>query len=318
MEENESLLDKLNDGLSKHLDNQLKICYNYSANVMQIYKNLLRKLSFLGDISISDSIFSDEITELRECIMKEHDAYEKLLVYDKFHFLTKIDALINSDSDNSVEYMRYRNKLQFIKNIFMGYKITPNKLKLDNIPNDICFDIYCVILAVMHISTFKNIKEKLDSLSFENKQDKMFVDSLNIKLETKLLYKICSNDLLEILILYNNMDIDKIPYVDINIALKSLSKVYYNMDIDEHINDILFNLIVADISMVQTKKQLNNSSDDVFEYLYFTTRIEVIMSYMNKEYLKKLYEHCKNINFNNVYISADVKNKIKKRISMGN
>lgn len=47
MEENESTLDKLNDGLSRHLDNQLKICYHYSAIIMQIYKDLLRKQSIL-------------------------------------------------------------------------------------------------------------------------------------------------------------------------------------------------------------------------------------------------------------------------------
>lgn len=316
MEENESILDKLNDGLSRYLDNQLKICYHYSAIIMQIYKELLRKQSVLENTSISDYTFVEEMTELKEYIVKEYAAYEKLLSYDKNHFLSKIDMILNTDGNDSVEYMRYRNKLQFIKNIFMGYRITPSKLKLDNIPNDMRFDIYCAILAVLHISIFKNIKEKLDSLLIDNDQDKKFVESLYIKLDTKLLYKICSNDLFEILALYNDMDIDKIPLVDMTIVINSLSNVYYDMPIDEHVNDILFNLIVSDISIMQNMKQLKNSPDDVFEYSYFTTRIEVIMSYMNKDYLIKLYNYCQNINFNNIYIHTDVKNKIKKRISM--
>ena len=307
------ILNKINSSLDNMLDKELKICYEYSSIIMVIYKELLVLSSLMdcSDISSYDQI----LDKLENYVLKEYDAYEKLLIYEKARLLPKIDTLIN-DLDSSLEQLRYRNKLQFTKNIFIGYKISARELEIENIPKDMKFDIYSVLLTVIYIDTFKKMNDKLDDLTYDDEKEAELVHSLYGELNIKLFKKCCANDLLEIISLFNGMNIDKIPNISMNVVTNYLSKMYYGMDMSEHVSEIFFNAIVADISSMSHRDQLAYTPEDILDYLYFITRMETIMLYMNRDYLLKLYEYCKGLKFDNAYISSDVKSKIKRRLSI--
>ena len=305
-----SFLDDIDEKMNQLLNNQLQNCYNYSSIVMMKYKELL--VMFSVDDTDDMLCYFDMIEELKEYVLKEYDAYEKLLLYDKNRLISKIDSLIN-DSCDSVEYMRFRSKLQFTKNIFLGYQIRASQLSIDDVPGDLRFDIYSVLLSTIHVKTFISIKDKIDSISFVEGNEE-FIKALEDKLLSKLLYRACGTDLFEIMVLYNSFNIEKFSDVNMDALKKVFSKIYLNTDIDEHINEILFNLIISDISNINKIKKFNNCPEDVFTYLYFITRIEVIISFMNRTNLQKLYDCCNEINFNNMYIAKDVRQKIKRKI----
>lgn len=305
-----NLYNELSNSLERLLDNDVKISYQYSSIVVLYLKQLLSMCSSMQYFDISSC--NDVINELKEYLEKEYNSYEKLLVYSKDSLFSKADSVINSDC-NALEMLRHRNKLQFTKNIFSGYMISSKDLNLIDIPN-MRYDIFSVIVAFIHIKTFKNIQNKIDNLSCETQRDTEFVNALVAIFNKQLILKSCNNDLLEVLTIYNDIDIDKIPDIDINLIIDKLKKIYRCNNIDDCVSDVLFRLVVGDISVMCQQGNLVNRPQDIFDYLYFTTRLEIILVYMNKTYLLKLYEYCKSIKFNNKYIYNDINNKIKRRI----
>ncbi len=116
------------------------------------------------------------------------------------------------------------------------------------------------------------------------------------------------------LTIYNDIDIDKIPDININPIYNKLKKIYRVDNVDEHISEVLFKLAVNDISSMCKEGQIVNSPQSIFDYLYFITKFEILLLYMNKNYIQKLYEYFMNIQFNNKYIYNDIYSKIKRRI----
>lgn len=305
------ILDELNDKLGNMLDNELKTCHNYSSSVMIIYKRILTMLKCGGDFEVC----RDDLNMLEECVLKEYNEFEKLLMYDKASLVPRTTELLMSEV-GPVEDLRFRNKLQFTMNIFSGYKINARDLDIVGIPTDMRFDVYSALLSLIYIKVFKAIKDRLDSLVCDNTQDDLFLKDLYKEFDYKLLYRCSSNDLFEIIGLFNGMDVDKFPDITMDKFMNKLSQIYGDNDIDEHINMILFNLIVGDISKIKGMQQINNNPEDVFDYLYFTIKINVIMSYMNKKFLQKLFDYCSNIDFKNEYIRKDVKRLVRTLLDM--
>ena len=166
-----NLLDEIRDKLNKLLDNDLAICQHYSSIVIVLYKKILLHLNGVMDINC----FKDEINELIDYIKKENDSFNKLLSYDKSSLFSKINYHIEKEN-GTPEYLRFTEKLRFMKNIFNGFKINSSQLSIDNIPSEIDFDIYSAIFSVIYIETFKKILNKLESLSYNEESDKKFIE----------------------------------------------------------------------------------------------------------------------------------------------
>ena len=305
-----NLLDEIQDKLNKLLDNDLAICQHYSSIVIILYKKILAHLN--GEMDIN--CFRDDINELISYIEKENESFRKLLSYDRSTLLSKINFHIQKE-DGPPEYLRFVNKLRFIKNIYDDFKITIDKLGIDMISSDMEFDIYSALFSAIYIEIFRNILNKFESLSYDNEQDRAFVNCLFGELNFKIIYRCSCNDLFEIISLHCDMDINKFPDINMDILKKHLAAIYKEANIDEHINDILYNSIVDDITKMQSKYYINNNPEDVFDYLYFTTKLNVVMSYLNKEYLLKLFNYCNINSFNNNCISGDIKILIRTRLS---
>lgn len=305
-----NLLDDLKKKLNEMLDTELSICQNYSSIVIIMYKKILLHLN--GQMEIG--CFRDDINQLISCVIEEDRSFRKILSYDRSTLLPKIDSHIENE-DGSPEYLRFVNKLRFVKSIYNGLKITARELNIDKIPSDMEFDIYSAIFSVIYIDVFRKILDKLESLSYDDEQDELFIGCLFGELNFKIIYRCSCNDLFEMMSLYNDMDINKFPDISMDVLKKSLGSIYKGFDIDSHINDVLYNSIVDDIAKMRWKNNLNNNPEDVFEYLYFITKMNVVMSYLNKMYLSKLLEYCNNNGFNNSYICSDVKRLIRVKLS---
>lgn len=301
--------DIINGALDNILNSRLINCKDCSSNVMRIYRKLLLLVSRSNNNDMSN--FEGELSLLKELLIEEYNAYEKLLYFDRNRLIPKLDLNINESTAD----FRYSNQLQSFKNIFMDFVIKSNELKTDVIPDYIHFDLHSMILTIIHIDTFKQIKGKIDHLTFDNKKDAAFVQSLYNKLNLMLLKKCCTSDSLSFITVFNNMDIDKISSISMDLITSKLSIKQQNIDVSSHISEILMNLIIELISTLSVKKNLDNEPADVFNYLFLITKMDVAISYMNKEYLLKLQEYFKNIKFDNSYIHNDIDEKISKRIS---
>lgn len=303
-----NLLDELKNKLNEMLETDLRLCQNYSAIVIVMYKKILAHLNGQMDIDC----FRDDINELIECVLKEDEAFKKILSFPRTTLLPKINPHIENEN-GTPEYLRFVNKLRFVKNIYNGYEISAHELSINNIPEDMKFDIYSAIFSVIYIDVFREILDKLESLSYDE-DDEMFVAYLYGELNFKIIYRCSCNDLFEMISLYSDMDINKFPDISMDVLRKRLSTIYNGSDIDDHINEVLYNSIIDDITKMRCKKRLNNNPEDVFDYLYFTTKMNVIMSYLNKTYLRKLLDYCNSVKFNNAYINGDVKKLIRARL----
>ena len=178
------------------------------------------------------------------------------------------------------------------------------------------FEVYSALLSLVYIKVFKAIKDRLDSINCDNTQDELFLKELYRELDYKLLYRSSSNDLFEIIGLSNDMDIERFPDISMDKFSSKLSQIYRGDDMNEHINIILFNLIVADLNRFSGMKIINNNPEEIFEYLYFTIKINVITSYMNKKYLQRLLDYCTNVDFRNEDIRKNVKRLVRSILDM--
>lgn len=309
-EKNNNLYNQISDSLEQSLDNDVKICFQYSS-IVSLYLNQL--LSICGSMREFDiSCCYDVLNDLKEYIDKESQSYEKLLFYSKDSLISKIEPIIMNSSD-TLEMLRHRNKLQFTKNIFSGYTIKTKELVLDDIP-DMRFDIFSVLIAFVHIKTFKNLKDKIDNLVINEDKDITYTKTLSVILNKQFVLKSCYNDLLEVLMIYNYLDIDELPDINVNIIVNKFNKIYRDNNGYARFSEVLFKLLVSDLSVMSLEGELINSPKCVFDYLFFVTRFDVILNYMNNEYLWKLYNYCNEINFKNVNIYKNVNSKIKRRI----
>lgn len=305
----DNLLEEIQRKMKQMLDNDMDICQHYSAMVIILYKKILAHLNGQMDVNC----FRDDINELIEYIDKENEAFRKLLSYDRNTLLPKINFHINKEK-GPPEYLRFVNKLRFIGNIYNGFKTTIGKLGINNGPSDMEFDIYSAIFSVIYIEVFRKILNRLESLSYDNEQDEMFVNNLFGELNFKIIYRCSCNDLFEIISLYCDMDINNFPDINMDILKVHLSNVYQEIDdIDGHVNEILYNSIIDDINQMALKNNLDNNPEEVFDYLYFVTKIDVILSYLNRKYLEKLLNDYNQIKFNNNVIKCNTRKLIRER-----
>lgn len=299
------------NSLERLLENDIKLSFQYSSLVSLCLKQLLSICGSMREFDISSCY--DTLNELKEYIDKEYLAYDKLLLYSKDSLFSKIEPIILETSLNTLEMLRHRNKLQFTKNIFSGYTIKTKELVLYDIP-DMRFDIFSVLIAFVHIKTFKNLKDKIDNLVINEDKDITYTKTLSVILNKQFVLKSCYNDLLEVLMIYNYLDIDELPDINVNIIVNKFNKIYRDNNGYARFSEVLFKLLVSDLSVMSLEGELINSPKCVFDYLFFITRFDVILNYMNNEYLWKLYNYCNEINFKNVNIYKNVNSKIKRII----
>ena len=197
-----------------------------------------------------------------------------MLSYDRTTLFPKINLHVDKE-DGEPGYLRFINRLRFIKNVYNGFSINARDLHIDKINVDMKFDIYSAIFSVIYIEVFNEILGKFESLSIDGEQDEIFVSCLYGELNFKLIYRCSCNDLFEMICLHNDMNIDKFPDIKMDVLFKKLSAIY-NEDVANHISEILYNSIIDDINKMVKKNKIDNNPEDVFDYFYFNINCSVI------------------------------------------
>ena len=281
--------------------NRFKLCYTYSDKIIRIYT----KIFIMG-------LFNDNelVNKLKEFIDIENEFYEDLTINDIQYFFKNMKKI---DTDNhNLSYLRFRNKIMYIANKHNGYKLSLSELDFEDKYTKKEFDIFSLIIAMIDIKSLKLVKKKINNLNIDNINDKKFVIELKNNFEKKLWLESFGNDVIENVLLFNDMDIDKVPNIDINLLIKSvLSK---NKDLkDNRIYDVIFDMAENTIKIILSYGYYKNNPEDIFNYLYLITRLDVIISYLDKDYLDILSEYCNYLTKYNKTLVNNINVLIKKK-----
>ena len=290
------------------LNERMIKCYDFTIQVVAKYKELF-SIGFSQECDLA--LYSDCIEEIRELVIQEEQLYGNLKKEDVTDFFEIIVPLTN---DYSVEYMRFRNKMLFTKDKIESSKINGSDVGIDFIPQGMEFDIFPSIISMLTIRVLKTIKYKIDILTPDNDGDEEFVERLYVHFDRKLLFELCGNELSEIIGLFCDMDIAKIPDISFELLEKQVKRIFKVQNANDAMNTTLLNVAYRCMNEIIGCKNYKNRSKDVFNYLYLITKLEVIMEYMSKKYLLMLSDYCNSLNNTErclTYATGLVKKKIK-------
>lgn len=268
----------------------LEKIYRISNQILNKYKSLL---SMSNTVVASNDKYKELIDEIKELVRKE---------YYMVHSLSQIELELSLETIKELgliyideSWVRVLSKILEYREIYKRNTIKSGNLGIEFIPKDLEFSIYDVMLSMVDIETIKKVKDKIYNLVVSCDSDRRFVYSLKEKLNNskeKLLFKGVSS---EVIALYYNTDIDQIPSIDIS-KIKETTK---NINIDNILNKSV-ELYITKILDTLAGNTFYNNPEDVFTYLTLITQIEVMINYMDKSTLDKIYRYGSQItNMNN-------------------
>ena len=282
------------------------ICYNISKQIIDNYIDLLYS-----------SIYKDNYNMYNDLVLKIRDlVFQEYMIISSFT-LDEINMYLEYDFNNDDSYdlnviPRIINRLVAYKEIMYGKSISTLEFGLEVFSNKIDFSIYDSILSMINLDIIKSIKNKIYSLNYDCDGDRRFVNLLKKKLNYSKINFLFNSSMIEMLSLFYNTDIDKIPKID---ELKIKDKISKFNDIEIR-NSFTSTLLVAfdkNIKKLVSIDNINNNVDDVFNYLVLITTIEILISYMDKNLLKICYDYCSSIDNSNLGVN-NVKTLIKNKI----
>ncbi len=277
-----------------------------SKQILEKYKSLL---SISNIIAVSNDKYQEIINEIKELVRKEYDLVHSLSLIEVELSLETIKELGLIYIDES--WVRVLDKILEYREVHKRNTITSGNLGIKSIPKDLEFSTYDIILSMVDIETIKKVKNKIYNLVVSCDSDRRFVQSLKEKLNNSkenLLFNGASS---EVIALYYNINIDQIPNIDI-------SKIKETLPANINIDSILNNSTQAYITKILDSLARNtfyNNPEDVFTYLTLITQIEVMINYMDRMVLDKIYRYGSQItNINNSNNMETAKKLIKRKI----
>ena len=301
----------MGDCMANGID-RLNECYKVSNEIMSQYKKILFiKLNGMND----DALYNEYIEKIWGLILLENKTFNKLLKADVEYFLSNIDCKYHDKGmdEISLEYLKFRNKISYMRNKLLGYKLSSLELGLKEIPNEFEFDSMAAVTSMMAIKTLKIIKSKIYSLRSDNYNDQKFIDELNNKFAIKLLFEVMCNEILEVLGIFYDLNIDDIPMIDINILEQHFDNKLGSKG-KTAIYDTIFDMAENTIKNILSIKKLRNNPTDVFNYVYLATKLEVIISYLDKDYLSILIEYLESLEEKEIPTIKNVSKLIRQKI----
>lgn len=292
------------------LSDRFKECYNITSKVIDKYNKLYM---VMNTYSFEDSsIYECYIVDVLELVLKEYNIYSKLSLSDINSCLKLIK---NVDCDESKIDERFKRKLEILRDTCMGIKINGNQIEIDNIPNNIDFNLFVCLTSLIDIEMMKKVKQKLDNISVDNYKDLMFLKELYTNFNNTLFFQTYGNNLTEIICLSNNMNIDSISNGSIKKLIKLLND-NFNIDNDSYFKPVDLTLLqLAKISVNRLAcEDIDNEADTIFNNLAFIVRLEVLINYMNKNCLIEFLNYCENVISTNKFGMDNAIKLIRERI----
>lgn len=284
--------------------NKLEELYNLSNQIIESYNYLITIYEY-----DNNQIPSPLINDIKELVLSEHNLLQTISSKEINIYLEQITQL--EDKEKNPVWTRIRDKLIEHKEFLNGNFITSKDLELTNIPKNFPFGIYDVIISMISIEVIKKIKNKIYYANIFGNNDEEFINSLKKELEIAKINFLLSNNTSEIISLYNSLNIEKIPNIDIIKIITSQNNIYLNNLIIDSILDYYSKKYLNTCAKI---KIINNNPKDVFQFLLTITYLEVLISYMNDNMKISLYNYCCNLNnIMNINIINHAKKLIKSK-----
>ena len=300
----------MNVFMNSNLIKKMKDCFDISDKVVSRYNELYYIMleHCLKDTSI-DELYVSDILKL---IFDEFEVYNTLS-YDEINIFLKV--IDNSNLDDNMTFFRFENKLKTLKDMHLNIRINKNILNLDIIPDNLEFYIFESLISLIDIEMMKRLKFKLDDIYVNDYESLSFINSMFREFNEMMIYQCFDNSLSEIIYLKCNMDISKIPFINIkglitfiDNILKLENDVYFK-PIDSTM--MSFSKIVIDRLV---SEEFINNPRSIFNFMALITRLEILIEYIDKEGLYALIDYCNEINISNDFGIENIVNVIKKRI----
>lgn len=253
--------------------------------IIQNYYQQLKELSYQN--RENDPEYEIIIDKLKQGVKGEKEIYHSLSDED----LEKGLAYFKKNGLNSDLDVRINLKLSQLNNERKCNKV---HAELDNI-----------ILAKIMLDVFKTITERLLSID-SNDVSAEEIEELLLKNNICKYYYLTINDLIEEIALECRFDILAMPTIDLSRLEKDL-----NMPIIKGMSEFAYNCIITSLNHLLKRDAENKDSKNTYLKIYETTKIEILLPYLNKEHLIKL-----SIYFDELNIDKDniVFRKIRKQI----
>ena len=286
--------------------NKLDECYTISSGIISKYI----ELTCLPIYTISNDMKQDKINEIKILVEEEYKIIHSMSKIDIKLCLEKIDN--NDNKYDTAVLARIRNKLEDYNEVLNGNYVTINELGIKNIPKDRMFSSYEIVLSMFNIEIIKRMKDKIYTLNPSCNKDIIFINNLKKQLEASKITFLFNESASELISLYNNIDIEQIPNIDIN---KIINKISRNINLNNVITSTAAVYTKKILSIISCMPKIKNNPNDVFDYLSLITRLEVLISYLDKNTLNMVYNYCKNItnkenNINMILVKKLIKEKI--------
>ena len=300
----------MNVFMNSNLIKKMKDCFDISDKVVSRYNELYYIMleHCLKDTSI-DELYVSDILKL---IFDEFDVYNTLS-YDEINIFLKV--IDNSNLDDNMTFFRFENKLKTLKDMHLNIRINKNILNLDIIPDNLEFYIFESLISLIDIEMMKRLKFKLDDIYVNDYESLSFINSMFREFNEIMFYQCFDNSLSEIIYLKCNMDISKIPFINIKNLITFIDNIL-KLENDVYFKPIdstmmSFSKIVIDRLV---SEEFINNPRSIFNFMALITRLEILIEYIDKEGLYALIDYCNEINISNDFGIENIVNVIKKRI----
>lgn len=292
------------------LIDKFKNCYEISSVIVSKYNELY---SIMCEYCLEDSsIYESYVSDIWELILDEYNIYNNLTLNDIDVMLRTIEK---NTWDEDIVGLRIKSKLESSMKFYTKVRINKYILKLDIIPDCIEFNMFSSLISLIDIEMMRRVKLKLDKLIADNYNDLSFINSLYKEFNEIMIFQALNNNLTEVIYFNSNMDIDMIPNIDINNLVNFIGEIlkldndyYFSAD-----NDFLVGLAKITIDRLVSEK-FDNNSNTILNCLTLITRLEVMIDYLNKDYLNILLNYCNDVRNDNEFGINQIINVINKRM----
>lgn len=291
-------------------------CYKISTNIIKYYE-LLTELEYLGE---NNTEYYQSINQkLRRLLIDEYNLINQLTQKETNECINKINENPNRIMDKVHSRLRRRFKTHLI--ILKNQSIRGKEINISGIPTNMKFDIYDVLESMIRIETLKKIKEKITKLSPQCRKDIKFVKSLQTELNASKISVLSQFSTTEIIGVSFNMNLNKLPQIDMEIISNNFKKVFTKSSTIEGmdmLNHIIYYMAEKNIAYLSEITIIQNNPIDVYQYLYRITELEVLISYMNKTALTRFSDYCNSTKCINPASLENTKRLIKEKLQDNN
>lgn len=283
-------------------------CYKISDDILSNYVKIFSSTTTFNNCEN----MKWALDEIKRMVVKEAEIIHSVSL-DEIQLY--VDGNYDIDGKNPSVLTRIISKLNDYKEILCGRSIVASELGLSGFIDDsIQFSIYDAIISMINIDAIKLLKDKIDMLTPDCQKDFMFVAAMHDRINYSRLYFLLSTSLAERLVLSSDVNVEKIPRINVDRILTRCRK--NNVCNNKFLYDVLLISAKQVMTMIFEMNAIEDNYNGIFHLLVLITRMEILISYMNKEALLELKKCCElSLNDGNTFGIRKVRELISSKLN---